>query len=171
MVHFLDVALNLENGTYSPYRKPNDHLIYIHKDISQGDKRNAKIHQQRTLRHLGQQRGIQPLLAWLLEGPLDNGGHTKNLTFEDTTHQQQKPKKQNRSRNITWFNPPWNSAVTINIGACFLKLVDKHFKKDTPLHKILNRNTIKVWYSCIKNIKAIIKSHNSKILNGPPKER
>ena len=57
--------------------------------------------------------------------------------------------------------------MTTNIGACFLKLLDKNFKKDNPLHKILNRNTIKVSYSCTKNIKAIIASHNSKILNGP----
>ena len=49
--------------------------------------------------------------------------------------------------------------------------MDKNFKKDNPLHKILNRNTIKVSYSCTKNIKAIIASHNSKILNGPPKKR
>ena len=32
IVHFLDVTLNLEKGTFSPYRKPNDHPIYIHKD-------------------------------------------------------------------------------------------------------------------------------------------
>ena len=81
---------------------------------------------------------------------LDDGGHTTTLNFEDPTQQQQKPKKRNRSRNIIWFNPPWNAAVTSKIGACFLKLVDKNFKKDNPLHKILNRNTIKVSYSCTK---------------------
>ena len=29
-VNFLDVSLNLRNGTYRPYKKPNDKLLYIH---------------------------------------------------------------------------------------------------------------------------------------------
>ena len=29
-VDFLDVSLNLRNGTYRPYKKPNDGLLYIH---------------------------------------------------------------------------------------------------------------------------------------------
>ena len=29
-VDFLDVSLNLRNGTYRPYKKPNDRLLYIH---------------------------------------------------------------------------------------------------------------------------------------------
>ena len=27
---FLDVSLNLRNGTYCPYKKPNDWFLYIH---------------------------------------------------------------------------------------------------------------------------------------------
>ena len=29
-VDFLDVSLNLRNGTYQPYKKPNHRLLYIH---------------------------------------------------------------------------------------------------------------------------------------------
>ena len=29
-VDFLDVTLNLQNGTHHPYKKPNDKLLYIH---------------------------------------------------------------------------------------------------------------------------------------------
>ena len=29
-VNFLDVTFNLLNGTYRPYKKPNDNLIYVH---------------------------------------------------------------------------------------------------------------------------------------------
>ena len=69
-----------------------------------------------------------------------------------------------------WLNPPFNKAVTTNISASFLKLVDKHFPPNNPLHKIFNRNTIKVSYSCTKNIKATIQSHNQKILNSEKPE-
>ena len=30
IVDFLDVTLNLSNGTYSLYKKPNDQLLYVH---------------------------------------------------------------------------------------------------------------------------------------------
>ena len=29
LVDFLDITFNLSNGTYKPYRKPNDNLLYI----------------------------------------------------------------------------------------------------------------------------------------------
>ena len=167
------MTLNLEKGTFSAYRKPNDHPIYIHKDSNHPPNVIKEMPKSinKRLSAISSTKEEFDLFKPDYQKALDDGGHTTTLNFEDPTQQQQKPKKRNRSRNIIWFNPPWNAAVTTNIGACFLKLVDKNFKKDNPLHKILNRNTIKVSYSCTKNIKAIIASHNSKILNGPPKQR
>ena len=55
--------------------------------------------------------------------------------------------------------------VKTNIGKIFLKLVDKHFPKSNKLHKIFNRNTLKVSYSCTENMAQIIKKHNKKITN------
>ena len=49
-------------------------------------------------------------------------------------------------------------------------LTNIHFPPNNPLHKIFNRNTIKVSYSCTKNIKATIQSHNQKILNSEKTE-
>ena len=37
------------------------------------------------------------------------------------------------------------------------------------MHHLLNRNTVKLSYSCTKNIHSLIQSHNSKILNSKPK--
>ena len=47
----------------------------------------------------------------------------------------------------------------------FLKLIDKHFPKSHILHKVFNRNNVKVSYSCTSNLRNLIKQHNSKILN------
>ena len=78
------------------------------------------------------------------------------------------------ARQVTWFNPPFNAAVTTDIGKQFLKLVDKHFHKNHPLGRLLNRNTVKISYSCTKNIKSIISSHNAKVMiadeQEPPRE-
>ena len=44
-----------------------------------------------------------------------------------------------------------------------MKLVDKHFKHGNKLQKIFNRKTLKISYSCTKNIFQIINSHNKNI--------
>ena len=74
-------------------------------------------------------------------------------------------KKRNRKRNIIWFNPPFDKNIKTNIGKTFLELIDKHFPRSSKLHKIFNRNTIKVSYSCTENMSMIIKKHNKKIIN------
>ena len=66
----------------------------------------------------------------------------------------------NHQRNITWFNPPYSKNVKTNVGKHFLSLINHHFPKSNPLHKIFNRNTLKLSYSCMSNIKTIISNHN-----------
>ena len=51
-----------------------------------------------------------------------------------------------------------------NIARSFLKLVDTHFPIGNKLHKIFNRNTVKVSYRCMSNVKSIITSHNARII-------
>ena len=55
--------------------------------------------------------------------------------------------------------------VTTNIGKKFISLIEKHFPKTNIFHKIFNRNTIKISYSCMPNMDNIIKTHNSRIIN------
>ena len=45
----------------------------------------------------------------------------------------------------------------------FFWLIKRHFPKSHRLHKIFNRNTVKVSYSCMQNMSKIYKRHNSKI--------
>ena len=42
--------------------------------------------------------------------------------------------------------------------------MDHHFPKSNKLHKIFNRNTVKVSYSCTDNISSIISSHSKKLM-------
>ena len=70
-----------------------------------------------------------------------------------------------RRRKIIWFNSSYNQNVSTNIAKIFLKLVDKHFPRTHRLHKIFNRNTIKVSYSCMSNVQQLIKKHNNFIQN------
>ena len=63
----------------------------------------------------------------------------------------------------TKFNPPFSKNVKTNIARNFLCLIDKHFPPNHKLHKIFNRDTVKVSYSCMNNVKSIISKHNTRI--------
>ena len=90
---------------------------------------------------------------------IKQSGYKDNLIFSET-----QPKKKARKRKIIWFNPPFNNYVANNIEKEFLKLINKHFPPQHKLHKILNRNTIKISYNCMPNMKATITGHNKKLL-------
>ena len=80
----------------------------------------------------------------------------------DSEINENKPSR-NRKRNIIWYNPPYNKGVSTNIGRVFLNLLHKHFLQEHKLNEIFNRNSVKVSYSCTRNIEHIIKNHNRKI--------
>ena len=98
------------------------------------------------------------------ETALKNSGYQKAaLKFHK---EEQNTQKRKRSRSIIWFNPPFNRDVTTIVVKTFLKLLDKYFPKSNKLHKISNRNTVKVSYCCAENLSCIIRSHNKNVING-----
>ena len=68
-----------------------------------------------------------------------------------------------RRREIIWYNPPYSRNVATNVGRAFLKILDEEFPKEHALHKIFNRNTVKISYSCMSNLKQSIDGHNKSI--------
>ena len=90
----------------------------------------------------------------------------KNGYREELEYSKPPKKKRNRKGNVVWFNPPFSESVKNNIGRQFLCLIDKHFSKHHRLHKICNRNTVKISYNCMPNMASIISRHNKKLLNG-----
>ena len=91
---------------------------------------------------------------------LKESGFSEALNYiAPTTNKKQK----NRKQKIIWFNPPFSKSVKSNIGRIFLRLLPKHFPWNHTMHKIFNRNTVKVSYSCLRNISSIISPHNLSI--------
>ena len=91
---------------------------------------------------------------------LEKSGFKEKIEFKE-----QPENRSRRRRKIIWFNPPYSSNVKSNIGKIFMKLIRKHFPKEHKFHKIFNKNTIKLSYSCMPNMESIITKHNNKILN------
>ena len=83
-------------------------------------------------------------------------------------NRRQKSRKRNRQRKVIWFNPPFCKSVETKVGQAFFELLQKHFPNSHRYHKIFNKNTIKVSYSCMDNMESIIKQHNMKILQTEP---
>ena len=80
-------------------------------------------------------------------------------------HQLNLGRRRNRKRKIIWYNPPFSKNVKTKIAEEFLKLIDKHFPQRHKYHKLFNRNNVKVSYSSMPNMKAIINGHNKKVLS------
>ena len=167
---FLDVTFDLPSGKYWPYRKPNNKPLYV----------NAKSnHPPVVIKHLPMNiterlssiscnkdefNKSKPIYAEALK----KSGFDGNMSFIDPATRKNKRKR--IRKNIIWFNPPFDKNVTTNVAKRFLQLIDKHFPKGHALHKLFNRNTVKVSYSCMNNMASIISGHNAKILNSNTEE-
>ena len=79
----------------------------------------------------------------------------------------QPSKKKFRRRNIINFHRPYCNSVKTKVGKHFLNLINTHFPESYKLHKIFNKNTLKVTYSCSTNLKLIIQEPNKKVHSEP----
>ena len=161
-VNFLDITFNFRSGTYRPNKKPNDKLLYVH---------TLSNHPPQIIRQLSPS----------INETLFKNSSNETLFKSTKLRYQQAPRKsgykstlkyrpkntsgrnRNRSRNITWFNPPFSKNVITNVAKIFFCLLHKHFPKSNRLHKIVNRNTVKMTYSRMEYVRQEIKQHNKKV--------
>ena len=161
--YLIDLTLDLTNGTYRPYHKPDNIVDYVHKQSNHPPNiiKQIPLSFETRLSNTSCNEEVFNESATFYEEDLNK------LKFRQCQHQhQQSASRNNRKRKITWFNPPYNINLT-NIGKLFFNLVQKHFQKKHKFHKIFNRNNIKLSYSCMSNMNTIINSHNNKIINPP----
>ena len=160
---FLDVKLNLSTREYRPFRKPNDNPIYINAKSNHPPsiiKQLPKMIEKR-ISSLSSTKEIFENEIGLYEKALKNSGYNHKMTYTPEITKNNRI----RSKEITWFNPPFNKAIKTNVGAEFLKLIDHHFHNNHPLHEFFNRSSIKVSYSTTSNTKNHIAKNNAKIIN------
>ena len=82
----------------------------------------------------------------------------------------EEPNNENRKQRpkIIWFNPPQSKNITSNKGKIFFKLLHEHFQPSHSFHKIFNKKSVKISYSCMHSMSSIISAHNCSIFH-PPK--
>ena len=161
IVNYLDVTLNLNEGSYRPYKKPNEETNYILviPDHPPSILKQLPKSIEKRLSSLSSSKEIFEETAPYYEQHLSHCGNKEKLNYRDPTPQNLITKKK-RQRNISWFNPPYSKTVKTKIGKFFLQLIKKHFPKEHKFHKIFNKNTLKLSCSCMPNIKTKINAHN-----------
>ena len=191
IVDFLDVTLNLNNGTFKPFSKndsapgfinissnhPRSILRQIPNAVNQRINRLSsckKIFEESKGRYDAlKDSGFQGRLEYLT--PVDLSPRVKNNNRGTRTlikvggiinnNSHAKTRGKNRNRKVVWFNLPFYRLANINIGKYFLHLLDKYFNGDNPLSRIFNWNTVKISYSFTKNMYNILSNHNTRLLN------
>ena len=164
-VNFLDLTLDLARNKYYPFRKPNDRPLYINKSSNHPPQLLKQLPAaiSRRLTDISSDQAAFEEAAPLYNEALQASGYTEKVKFMEERKNRRPAKKKSRARKITWFNPPFSRNVTTCIGRRFLQLINKHFPKGSKLYKIFNRSTVKISYSCMPNVGAIIKQHNSRV--------
>ena len=167
---FLDVTLDLNDGTYKPYRKPEDETNYVHAESDHPPTilKQLPIAIEKRISDLSANEQIFNDAKGHYQEALKKSGYKHQLKYNPTTTPPgttPPANRRNRGRKIIWFNPPYSRTVATDVGKQFLHLLDVHFPRHDPLHKIFNRNNVKVSYGCMPNIRACIGSHNKRILN------
>ena len=160
-VNFLDVTLSTD-GSFKPYKKPNSSVAYVSKTSNHPPSilKNIPSSIQKRLTISSSEENFLDAREDY-QSALNNAGYSDIMKYELPINPQ---RKRNRTRKIVWFNPPYSKNVATNIGKEFLNLLRVHFPTQHPFHRLFNRNTVKLSYSCMMSMNSIIKAHNTKVL-------
>ena len=163
-INFLDVTLDLASGSYKPFMKPNNKILYVHQESNPPPPpallKNIPKNINKRLTSISSSKKVFNDAIPPYQKALDESGYNHKHTYNP-----QPTRNRNRKRKVIWYNPPWNANVKTNLGRKFINIIHRCFPNEHPLHKIFNKHTLKLSYSCMSNIKSIISSHNKAVLS------
>ena len=165
VVDYLDATMDLSTRLYRPYMKPNNTLQYINVKSNHPPAilKNIPEGINKRLSEISSNKEVFDQAAPPYQKALNESGYAFSLHY--LKPQSRRVEKRKRTRNIIWFNPPYDRNVKTSIGKEFFKILAKCFPLGNTLHKILNRNTIKLSYSCMPSMKVKIDGNNMNVLN------
>ena len=166
-VNYLDVTFDLRKDTYLPYRKPDNPPVYINNCSNHPPtviKQLTKSISKR-LSDLSSNEEIFEITKPTYSDALKKSEFQEKLSYASEQINNDKNDNKQRKRKIIWYNPRYSANIKTNIGKTFVYLIKKHFPNTNKLHKIFNKNTVKISYSCMSNILSIISRHSKNLLN------
>ena len=160
------MTLDLTTGKYKPYNTPDNITLFINVKSNQPPNiiKNLPENILRRINKLSSDKFIFENSKDLYNSALSNSGFKDKIKF-NPDYKRNISKNNRRKRKTIWFNPPYSNNVSTIIGKNFLTILDRHFPKSHKLHKIFNRNNVKISYSSMSNFSSFINSHKKKIIN------
>ena len=127
-VNFLDIILNLTNCTYELYKKDSNTPTYIQTSSNHPPSITKQIPKSISCRLSSNSSNIDIFNKHkhIYDEALKHSGYKQELKFTSP-----KVNSKHRSRNIIWFNPPYDKYIYSNIGRDFLNLISKHFPNNS----------------------------------------
>ena len=134
-INFLDVTLDLASGSYKPFMKPNNKILYVHQESNHPPAllKNIPGNINKRLTSISSSQKVSDDAIPTYQKALDESGYNHKLTYNP-----QPTRNRNRKRKVIWCNPPWNANVKTNLGRKFINIIDRCFPNEHPLHKIFN---------------------------------
>ena len=115
VINYLEVTLGLNDGSYRPYRKPNDetHYIYIQSVHPPSITKQLPQSIEKRLSQLSSSKDIFYKTAPYYEQRLASCGYNEKLTYQQQGENIENIEniRKNRKRNIVWFNPPYSKSL------------------------------------------------------------
>ena len=116
VVNYLDVTLNLNDGSYKPYRKPDDEINYIHAESDHPPSiiKQLPISIEARLSELSSSKKMFDEVKGHYQDVLIKNGYKHILKYKPPSPV---ANRRNRKRNVIWFNPPYSKTVETNISS------------------------------------------------------
>ena len=162
----LDIHFEIVQDIYQPYKKPNDEPLYINKNSNHPSTVIKQIPKaiSKQMSDISSSKEIYDQNISYYKDALKHSGYNNiSLPYNPTQQQgQDKIEKEKRKRKMIWFNLPFLMNIKTNVSKTFVKLLQR---QRHHMHKIFNRNTVKVSYRCMRSMESVISSHNKQLSN------
>ena len=112
VVNYLDVTMNLNNGSYKPYRKPDDEINYIHAESDHPPNiiKQLPLSVEARLSTLSSSKKMFDEVKGQYQEALNKNGYKHQLRYNPPA---KAANKNSRKRKVIWFN---SKTVETNIG-------------------------------------------------------
>ena len=116
IVNYLDVSLNLNNSNYMPYHKPDNEILYTHKDsnLPLSILKQIPTSIEKSISTLSSNETIFDESKEIYQKALEKSGYWQNLKYHSSNENVNNTKR-NRTRNIIWFNPSFSGNIKTNL--------------------------------------------------------
>ena len=104
VVNYLDVTMNLNNGSYKPYRKPDDEINYIHAESDHPPNiiKQLPLSVEARLSTLSSSKKMFDEVKGQYQEALNKNGYKHQLRYNPPATA---ANRKSRKRKVIWFNP------------------------------------------------------------------